>query len=193
MTDAEALDKARKLKALAEGGATEGERTAARNVLGKFLARYPAIGPMLDAPAAAPPPPPPPSNVDGAFGGFPTWRTPPPRPGGGFRPSGMAEPPKPAAAGGFMGSVWDFLQGAAQSLREGMTLRERVKDVTTVDVTANTRTFTMRVTIPIRDLEELLDDAGVERDEEVATILASIVRQEFLGVLASMDPDDLDE
>jgi hypothetical protein len=190
MTDAEALDKARKLKALADNGATEGERAAARNVLGKFLTRYPAIGPMLDAPAAAPPPPPP-SNVDGAFGGFPSWRTPPPRPGGGFRPSGMAEPPKPAA-GGFMGSVWDFLQGAAQSLREGMTLRERVKDVTAVDVTANTRTFTMRLTIPIRDLEELLDD-GPERDEEVATILASIVRQEFLNVLASMDSDDGDE
>jgi hypothetical protein len=189
MTDAEALDKARKLKALAEGGATEGERTAARNVLAKFTARYPQIIPLLNA-APPPPPPPPPSPypspaAEGAFG-FPPH---PPRPSGGFRPSGKAEPPRPV--GGFMGSVWDFLQGAAQSLREGMTLREQIKDAATVTAEANTRTFTLRVAMPVRDLEDLLGDGT--RDEEVATILAALVREEFLAVLASMDADDLDE
>jgi len=91
-----------------------------------------------------------------------------------------------------MGSVWDFIQGAAASVREGMTLRERVKDVTAVDTMVNTRTFTMRVSIPVRDLEELLDAVGPEQDEAIATILASLVREEFLTVLASMDTEDDD-
>jgi hypothetical protein len=91
-----------------------------------------------------------------------------------------------------MGSVWDFIQGAAASVREGMTLRERIKDVTAVDTTVNTRTFTMRVSIPVRDLEELLDEVGPEQDEAIATILASLVREEFLTVLASMDTEDDD-
>jgi ABC-type sulfate transport system permease subunit len=90
-----------------------------------------------------------------------------------------------------MGSVWDFLQGAAASVREGMTLRERVRDVTAVDTTINTRTFTMRVVIPVRELEELLEELGPEQDEAIATILASMVREEFLTVLASMDSDDV--
>lgn len=90
-----------------------------------------------------------------------------------------------------MGSVWDFLQGAAASVREGMTLRERVRDVTTVDTTINTRTFTMRVVMPVRELEELLEEVGPEQDEALATILASLVREEFLAVLASMDSEDV--
>ena len=89
-----------------------------------------------------------------------------------------------------MGSVWDFLQGAAASVREGMTLRERIKDVTAVDTMVNTRTFTLRVTLPVRELEDLLDEVGPEQDEAVATIIASLVREEFLAVLASMDTDD---
>lgn len=192
MTDADALRKAQLLKTLVERGATEGERAAAKNVLEGLLTKYPNVRAQLDAasaPGAAPPPPPP-------WGG--TWgAAPPPPPGarpGGFRPSGKAEPPKPAqqAGSGFMGSVWDFIQGAAASVREGMTLRERVKDVTAVDTMVNTRTFTMRVSIPVRDLEELLDAVGPEQDEAIATILASLVREEFLTVLASMDTEDDD-
>lgn len=186
MTDAEALDKARKLKMLVEQGATEGERAAARNVLAKFMSRYPQIIPLLNTPTAAPPPPPPPPpppHMGGGAFGFP------PRPSGGFKPSGKAEPPRPV--GGFMGSMWEFIQGAAQSLRDGMTLREQIKEVTTVTVDANTRTFSLRLSLPVRDLEDLLADG--ERDEEVATILAALVREEFLSVLASMDAEDVDE
>jgi len=188
VTDAEALEKAKKLKVLTEQGATEGERNAARTVLAKFLLRYPQIKPLLDAhphaaPHAAPPPPrprPPGPDASGAFG-FPPWQ-------GGFQPSGKAAPPRPV--GGFMGGVWDFIQNAAESLREGMSLRERVRDVVAVDTVANSRTLTFRVSIPVRDLEDLLDYTGPSRDDELATILASLVRTEFLTVLASMDTDD---
>lgn len=185
MTDEDALRKARTLKMLVERGATEGERAAARNVLDMLVAKHPGIRAQLDAPAPSEAPPPPPWG--GAWGAQP-----PPPPGArpsGFRPSGKAEAPKPAQ-GGFMGSVWDFLQGAAASVREGMTLRERIKDVTDVSTTVNTRTFTMRVVLPVRDLEDLLEEVGPEQDELVATILASLVREEFLSVLASMDTDD---
>lgn len=185
MTDAEALEKAKKLKVLTEQGATEGERNAARTVLDKFLLRYPQIKPLLDAHTAPPPPPRPPGpDASGAFG-FPPWG----QGGQGFRPSGRAVPPKPAQ-GGFMGSVWDFIQGAAQSLRDGMTLREQIRDMVTVDTVANTRTLTFRVAMSVRDLEDLLDEAGPERDGEVASIFASLVREEFVRLLASMDTDD---
>lgn len=184
MTDAEALEKAKKLKVLTEQGATEGERNAARTVLAKFLLRYPQIKPLLDAPPHAYPPPPPPRppgpDASGAFG-FPPWP-------GGFQPSGKAAPPRPV--GGFMGGVWDFIQNAAESLREGMSLRERVRDAVTVDTIANSRTLTFRVSIPVRDLEDLLDYTGPSRDDELATILASLVRVEFAAILASMDTDD---
>lgn len=89
-----------------------------------------------------------------------------------------------------MGSVWDFLQGAATSVREGLTIRDRIRDVVDVSTTLNTRTFTMRVVIPVRDLEDLLNEAGPEQDEIIATILASFVREEFLAVLASMDVEE---
>jgi len=89
-----------------------------------------------------------------------------------------------------MGSVWDFIQGAAASVREGMTLRERIRDVATVDTVVNTRTFTLRVTMPVRELEDLLDELGPEQDEAIATILASLVREEMLTLLASMDTED---
>ena len=189
MTDAEALEKAKKLKVLTEQGATEGERNAARTVLAKFLLRYPHIKPLLDAHTAPPPPPPPPRppgpDASGAFG-FPPWG----QGGTGFRPSGKAAPPKPAAGGGFMGNVWDFIQGAAQSLRDGMTLREQIRDITTVDTVANSRTLTFRVSMSVRDLEDLLDEAGPEQDEAVATIFASLVREDFVRILKSMDTDD---
>jgi hypothetical protein len=187
MTDEEALRKARLLKALVERGSTEGERAAARSVLDRMVAKHPSIRAQLDAPepSDAPPPPPP-------WGG--AWGAPPPRPAAsGFKPSGKAEPPKPAGTPGFMGNVWEFLQGAAASLREGMTLRERVRDITAVETSVNTRTFSMRLSIPVRDLEELLDELGPEMDEALATVVASIFRDEFVAVLASMDTEGGDE
>lgn len=183
MTDEEALRKARLLKTLTERGATDGERAAAKNVLDMLLAKYPGIRAQLEAPAGAETASPPPWG--GAWGAQP-----PPPPGarpGGFQPSGRAETAKP---GGFMGSVWDFLQGAAASVREGLTIRDRIRDVADVSTTLNTRTFTMRVVIPVRDLEDLLNEAGPEQDEIIATILASFVREEFLSVLASMDVEE---
>lgn len=190
MTDADALRKAQLLKTLVERGATEGERAAARNVLDGLLAKYPNVRSQLDAPPAPDAPPPPPPPWGGSWGAQPP-PPPGPRPAGGFRPSGKAEPPKPAQGGnGFMGSVWDFIQGAAASVREGMTLRERIRDVATVDTVVNTRTFTLRVTMPVRDLEELLDELGPEQDEAIATILASLVREEMLTLFASMDTED---
>ena len=187
MTDDEALRKARLLKALVERGATEGERAAARSVLDRMIAKHPSIRAPLDAPepSDAPSSPPP-------WGG--AWGATPPRPAtGGFRPSGKAEPPKPAGSPGFAGSVWEFLQGAAASLREGMTLRERVRDATAIETSINTRTFSMRLSIPVRDLEDLLEELGPEMDEALATVVASIFRDEFVAVLASMDTEGGDE
>ena len=185
MTDEEALRKARLLKTLVEKGATEGERAAARSVLDRLLTKYPNVRAPLDAPepSEAPPPPPPP------WGG--SWGAAPPRPAaGGFRPSGKAEAPKPT---GFMGDVWAFLRDAATSLREGMTLRDRVREITGIETSINTRTFSMRLSIPVRDLEDLLEEQGPEMDDAIATIFASLVRDEFLTVLASMDTEDVDE
>jgi hypothetical protein len=184
MTDEEALRKARLLKTLVEKGATEGERAAAKSVLEKLLLKYPNVRAPLDAPEppeAVPPPPPPWAGA---------WGVPPRPAASGFKASGKAEPPKPT---GFMGDVWAFLRDAATSLREGMTLRERVRDITAIETSINTRTFSMRLSIPVRDLEDLLEELGPEMDEALATVVASLVREEFLTVLASMDTEDVDE
>lgn len=167
--DADTIEKFRKVRALASGGATEGERTAARSVMQKMEQRYPGIG----AAASAPPPPEP----NGAFG-FP--------PRGGFRPSGRAETPK---EDGFIGSVFDFLRNAAAGIREGMTLRERIADVIGVETRVNSRTARITVTVPVDDLLELYDEFGEDKTSEIATIVASMVRDEFVETL-SMGFDD---
>ena len=74
-----------------------------------------------------------------------------------------------------------------------MTLRERVRDATAIETSINTRTFSMRLSIPVRDLEDLLEELGPEMDEALATVVASIFRDEFVAVLASMDTEGGDE
>lgn len=187
--DADTIEKYRKVKALALQGATEGERKAAASVLAAMDRKYPGIG----VAAAAPPP----VTPDGAFG-FP--------PSGaagasskGFRASGRAAPAKPPGAAaephkeGFVGSVFDWLRNAAEGLREGMTLRERVLDMTDVASTVNTRSLRITVSIPLVALDDIMDEFGDDKDTEIATILSTIVRDEFMGTLASMGTDDGDE
>lgn len=177
--DADAIEKFRKVRALASGGATEGERTAARSVMQKMEQRYPGIG----AAASAPPP----AQPNGAFG-FP--------PGSGFRPSGKSAPPRPPGEvepPGFVDSVFDWLRGAAEGLREGMSLRQRLLDAVTIDSSINTRTMKISIAIPLAELEDLLEDFGDEKDIEIATILSSFVRDEYLNVVSSMAADVDDE
>lgn len=181
--DADTIEKYRKVKALALQGATEGERKAAASVLATMERRYPGIA----AAAAAPPPPEP----NGAFG-FP------PRPGAagaGFRASGRAAPPKatPAKEESFIGSVFDWLRDAAEGLREGMSLRDRVLDMTDVTSAVNTRSIRITVSIPLADLEDVLEEFGDDKEAEIATILSTVVRDEFLGTLVSMGVEDGDE
>lgn len=188
--DADTIEKYRKVKALALHGATEGERKAAASVLTAMDRKYPGIG----VAAVAPPPPTP----DGAFG-FPPSGAAGTAHKGGFRASGRAAPPKPPGAAaephkeGFVGTVFDWLRNAAEGLREGMTLRERVLDMTDVASTVNTRSIRITVSIPLSALDEVLDEFGDDKDTEIATILSMIVRDEFMGTLSSMGVEDYDE
>ena len=176
--DAATLEKYRKVLLLSHQGATDGERKAAQSILATMERRYPGIG----AAATAPPPPPP----GGAFG------FPPQSPGAtGFRPSGKAAPPKQEE--GFMGGIFDFLRGAAAELREGLTLREQVIESVSVETTVNTRTARIVVSLPLYAIEELYAQFGEEKAPEIATVIASLVRAEFLSTLSPMGLDDGDE
>lgn len=179
--DADTLEKYRKVKKLTLHGSTEGERRAAATVLASMERRYPGIAAL----AAAPPPPEP----GGAFG-FP----PPPKPAAGFQASGRATSASPPDGGkGFMGSVFDWLREAAEGLREGMSLRDQVLDSVTVDTTVNTRTMKISLSIPLAELDALFEAFGDDKDSEIATILSTVVRDEFMGFLTSMDTEDADE
>lgn len=164
--DSATLEKYRKVLLLAQQGATEGERKAAQSVLSTMERRYPGIG----AEASAPPSPEP----SGAFG-FP------PRGGSGFKPSGRADPPQEE---GFIGSMWDFLRNAAAGLREGMSLRERVVDVVEIETRVNSRTARFTVSIPLAELLEVYEEFGDEKTPEIATIIASMVRDELIETLS---------
>jgi hypothetical protein len=173
--DPSLVEKYRKVRALATGGATEGERAAARKVLASMEARYPGISVASIRPSSPP--------IDGSFG-FP--------PGGAseFRPSGKSEPP-PREGGGFVDSVFDWLREAAAGVREGMDLRQRVLDAINLDSTVNTRTMKITLSIPLTELDGLLTDFG-DKDAEIATILGSVVRDEFIATLSSMTIEDDD-
>ena len=182
MMDAGLLEKYRKVKALALRGATENERRVAASVLAGMERKYPGIGVAAEAP--------PPQEPNGAFG------FPPPSAGKErFQASGRAVPPrtpeKPKES--FVGSVFDWLRDAAEGLREGMSLRDRVLTMADTAATVNTRSLRITVTIPLAALDDVLDEFGDDKEGEIATILSTIVRDEFLSTLASMGTDDGDE
>ena len=162
--DADIIEKYRKVRALAQRGGTEGERKAAQSILASMEQKYPGI----DVAAS----PPPSSDANGAFG-FP--------PGSGFRPSGRAEPPR---EDGFMGSVWDFLRNAAAGLREGLSLRERLLDVVEVQTRVNSRTARVTVTMPVEELLAICEEFGEDKSPEIATIIASMVRDDLIAMLS---------
>lgn len=165
-----------RVKALAEQGATEGERAAARAAMDRLRRMHPEVG-AGPAPGSGPRP-----SADGAFG-FP------PHPGAGFRSSGKAAPPKPPETP-WVDGIFDFLRGAAENLREGLNLRERVLEAIDLTTTVNTRTARIVVTIPLADLDEIYEDFGDERAPEIATIISSLVREEFMATLDSMGIED---
>lgn len=165
-----------RVKALAEQGSTEGERAAARAAMDRLRRLHPDIAAGSAGNSA------PRASADGAFG-FP------PSPGAGFRASGKAAPPKPPDAP-WVDGIFDFLRGAAANLSEGLNLRERVIDAIDVSTTVNTRTARIVVTIPLADLDEIYEDFGDERAPEIATILSSLVREEFMATLDSMGLDE---
>jgi hypothetical protein len=121
-------------------------------------------------------------DVDGSFG-FPP---------GGFKASGKAAPPKNPAGNVPWDSVFDFFRNAAEGLRDGVNLRERVDEIATVDTTVNTRTLKISISLPLAGLDDLLDRFGDERIDEIATILSVIFRNEFAATMSSMDIEDED-
>jgi hypothetical protein len=167
------IDRYRHVKTLAERGGTEGERAAARAAMERMERIHPGIA-AASAANANPGP-----TVDGSFG-FPP---------GGFQSSGRAAPPRGNAA---WDSVFDFLRNAAEGLRDGVNLRERIEEVTTLDTTVNTRTMKISLSIPISDFDELLDEFGEDKLPEMATILSSMFRDEFLATVDSMGVEEED-
>jgi len=191
--DADTIEKYRKVKALIVRGATDGERKAAATVLAAMERKYPGIGVAAAFPASPAP--------DGAFG-FP----PPPGPakpgassGTGFRASGRAAPPVPPvppvdpSKESFVDGVFEWLRSAAEGLREGMTLRDRVLDAVETTSVTNTRSLRITVTMPLTALDAIFDEFGDDKDAEIATILSTVVRDEFLCLLTSMDVEGGDE
>lgn len=190
--DADTIEKYRKVKALTMRGATDGERKAAATVLAAMERRYPGIGVAAALPASPAP--------DGAFG-FPPPGTAKPgaAPGAGFRASGRAAPPVPPvppvdiSKESFVDGVFEWLRSAAEGLREGMTLRDRVLDAAETTSVVNTRSLRVTVTMPLTALDAIFDEFGDDKDPEIATILSTVVRDEFLCVLTSMGVEGGDE
>ena len=83
-----------------------------------------------------------------------------------------------------MGSMWDFLRNAAAGLREGMSLRERIVDVVGIETRVNSRTARFTVSVSLADLLEVYEEFGDEKTPEIATIIASMVRDELVEALS---------
>jgi len=171
------VERYKHVQALADRGATEGERAAARSILDKLEEKHPGLRAAVNSSGSAS------SAFDGAFG-FP------PRGDGAFRASGKAESPRGATLP--WDDIFDFLRNAAEGLRDGVTLRGRLEESVSLDTHVNTRTMKIVVSIPLADLDAIVEDFGDERLPEVATIISTMVRDEFVETVESMVLDEED-
>ncbi len=174
--DPKIVERYKHVQTLADRGGTEGERAAARSILDKLEERHPGLRAAVNSSGTSTP-------FDGAFG-FP------PRGDGAFRASGKAEPPRGSTLP--WDDIFNLLRNAAEGLRDGVTLRGRLEEAVSLDTHVNTRTMKIVVSIPLAELDAIVEDFGDERLAEVATIISTMVRDEFVETVESMVLDEED-